>query len=182
MPNSTDWGERRSLAHLSSVCVCMDVGNREKEGTVPCITQGHWKGAPVSRSLSPSSPIISSSGLCLQHDLITQGPLKAEMLEVHLSLCPWGCLLVWLLYPWGLGPLSFTTPVPNFLGFLSSCPLSSWGCFRWSVSMVWPVSSLLSVQYSQATPFFTKKDAGLKSSQVMPHSSDHSRQFPKLGN
>ena len=43
--------------------------------------------------------------------------------------------MVWLLYPWGLGPLSFITPVPNFLWFLSSCPLSSWGCFHWSVSM-----------------------------------------------
>ena len=181
MPECTDWGERRSPAHLSSACVCVDVGNRErKKAHRPALPRG-TESVPVSRSLSLSSPIISSLGLCLQHDPVTQGPLKAEML--------WSSLITLSMRPslglaaLPLGPRSSFIYSPCiWLSVLSIFLSSPWGCFHWSVHMVWSVSSLLSGQNSQATPFFTKRDAGLKSSQVMPHPSDRSRRFPKLGN
>ena len=182
MPDCTDWGEWRSPAHLPSACVCVDVGNRErKKAHRPALPRG-TESVPVSRSLSLSSPIISNLGLCLQHDPVTQGPLRAETL--------WSSLIALSVRPplglaaLPLGPRSSLSHNPcTWLSVLSVFLRSPWGASAGQCIRPDPlVASSLGSAHRQLPSLSRGMQGSGPPRSCMPHPSDRSRRFPNLGN
>lgn len=94
----------------------------------------------------------------------------------------------------GLGPLGdafiLFSPQPLTLFsllslFFLNCLLPWWWCVPWDTHVIWTTvgrASSPTCTVLKGSPFFTKRDGRLQSTQAMPHSNDCSLWCPELGN